>query len=295
MRQEGLDFRQVVMAVVSKAKSWSKYMDRARNGPPSQRNCFSVQINGVRIKEKIGAGDTMADGNVMGANMFEEINAELRRTASDKLLVLQTSKLPFVVEVANGETMSLTRYVELDLTIYVDDTEDPECEYMLESDIKVVVWVADVDMREILLGAAWLDDQFGLNLEHFFQKHEKAKRIRRSTIVPRNPDPLRAYPTDRARLETTRNNVIRSLRHDTNTSVEEDTTINIPVLKSMRERMGNRVPQEPIASRLGRRHEEPQRRVSFVRDDYAGGGRSAVNFEYSHSEEEMFGDENREM
>ena len=175
----------VAPQIVSKATGLGAYLSRTE--PATQRNCFDVTINTFRTYRRVGAGDTMADANLMGNILLEKINSELRISNPSKVLVVLKSKLPFVVEIADGNDMELTEYVEVDMEIYVDDPDDSNYETFLPISRKVVIWIVQGDMNEILLGAKWLQDHCDIYLDEIIRKHPRAKRILKEVREPRAP------------------------------------------------------------------------------------------------------------
>jgi len=175
----------VAPQIVSKATGLGAYLSRTE--PATQRNCFDVTINSFRTYRRVGAGDTMADANLMGNILLEKINSELRISNPSKVLVVLKSKLPFVVEIADGNDMELTEYVEVDMEIYVEDPEDSNYETFLPISRKVVIWIVQGDMNEILLGAKWLQDHCDIYLDEIIRKHPRAKRILKEVREPRAP------------------------------------------------------------------------------------------------------------
>jgi hypothetical protein len=192
------------ITVASKAKNaFHSWMHGDPAGPPSRRNCFSLSINGYRIFDAIGAGDTMADANLMGDHLLSRINQELHFKDPSTVLQLQTSTLPFVVEVADGNKMQLTQYVEMNIALFVPDDRNADSEYELELPVgkPVVVWVAKGNMEDILFGASCLHENWGINIRDALSRHPSAKRVLKPSVgEPRTPQPERVCLFDLVRL-----------------------------------------------------------------------------------------------
>jgi rubrerythrin len=288
------------LAVESKAKSsFNSWMQKRPDGPASQRNCFSMMINGYRFHRKVGAGDTMADANVIGDELLEKLNEELRVKDPDSALRLVTSKIPFVVEVANGQTMSLTNYVEMKMNIYVEDLSDPTAfEYELVIDKPVVVWVIKGHMDDILLGAAWLQDHFDIDLENLLRSHVKARRIPRRCDPPRPPQRERIVIDDVpvSRMKMAHLNIVKELE-GSNTVSDAPVSQNFNMVGRLGAPVGHserELPHAIVPPVVTAKHRD----ISFASNSAVTTiinptkrTFQAVDFDYSPSDEEMARDD----
>jgi hypothetical protein len=181
---------------------------------PTEVNMFSMKVNGHRYLRKIGAGDTLADFSLMGSELLEKINEDLRSSGkSDKVMVTHISKIAHNVEVANGDILSLNKYVLMQIEIYVEDESDPAFEYKVEVDKPVVVWVTEGSMNDILIGAGQLQ-LLGIRLDDILRRHASAVRVRRENFTPRPPQKERVVVKSnfQTKLQASQANIIKSLQ-----------------------------------------------------------------------------------